>query len=53
MSKFRECPHCPAIWGQEEIDFQECGACGYPNNEIDFEPEEEFMILIKHVKNAD
>jgi len=31
------CPNCNAIWGMEEIDEQHCGACGYPNNEDDFD----------------
>jgi len=24
------CPNCGAGWGIEEISFQECDACGYP-----------------------
>lgn len=27
-----ECPNCGALWGFDEIEFQECDACGYPNN---------------------
>ncbi len=27
-----QCPNCGAIWGFEEIQFQECDACGYPFN---------------------
>jgi rubrerythrin len=32
-----ECPNCGAIWGMEEIDFQQCDCCGYPNEEYDYE----------------
>lgn len=28
----RECPQCPAIWTQDEIDEQCCFACGYPHH---------------------
>lgn len=27
------CPNCSAVWGFDEIEDQECGACGYPNND--------------------
>ncbi len=31
MAKYKEsCPACGAIWTQEEIEDQSCGACGYP-----------------------
>jgi len=26
-----ECPHCQAHWGIEEIDWQQCDACGWPD----------------------
>ena len=25
------CPNCNAIWGMEEINWQECGSCGWPD----------------------
>lgn len=28
-----ECPHCGSFWGFEEISFQECDCCCYPDNE--------------------
>jgi Zn ribbon nucleic-acid-binding protein len=31
-----QCPNCQAVWSMEEIDWQECDACGYPDEE-DFE----------------
>lgn len=31
MSLLLACPNCAAIWGSEEIDEQQCYACGYPN----------------------
>ena len=33
MSTFLECPNCNAIWGSEEIDFQECDCCGWPDDD--------------------
>lgn len=30
-----ECPNCGAMWGIEEMSFQECDACGYPHCEDD------------------
>lgn len=37
------CPCCGAGWGIEEISFQECDSCGYPDSdeESDFEDYEE------------
>lgn len=32
-----QCPSCLAIWGMEEIEEQHCGACGWPNNEEDYD----------------
>lgn len=26
------CPNCEAIWGMEEIDFEKCFSCGFPND---------------------
>lgn len=34
-SDYLSCPNCGAVWGMEEIDFQECWACGYPEHEQD------------------
>lgn len=44
-----ECPNCYAMWGIEEMSFQECDACGYPDSDDeevfggldDFDDEEE------------
>ena len=36
------CPNCSAIWGFDEIQFQQCDCCGYPNiddEENDFDPD--------------
>ncbi len=30
-----ECPHCNAVWGVSEIDYQQCDSCGYPLTEDD------------------
>ena len=32
MTNHSMCPNCSASWGIEEISFQECDECGYPNN---------------------
>jgi Zn ribbon nucleic-acid-binding protein len=29
------CPNCQSIWGMEEIDWQECDSCGYPDIEVE------------------
>jgi hypothetical protein len=33
MTNYSECPNldCQAQWGIEEISFQECDCCGWPN----------------------
>ncbi len=31
MTNHSMCPHCDASWGIEEMSFQECDSCGYPN----------------------
>ena len=28
-----QCPHCDAMWGIEEMSFQECDCCGYPRQQ--------------------
>lgn len=28
-----ECPVCLAKWTQDEIDWQECGSCGWPDGD--------------------
>lgn len=38
-ANYLQCPNCSANWGIEEIDFQECDACGYPNCDDDDEPD--------------
>lgn len=30
-SPLEQCPHCGSLWGCEEMDFQECDCCGYPD----------------------
>ena len=35
------CPNCDCNWGIEEMSFQECDCCGYPNNETDYKDIEE------------
>ena len=30
-----QCPHCQAAWGFEEIEFEECYSCGWPNVQDD------------------
>lgn len=30
-----ECPNCGAVWGMEEIDWQQCDCCGWPDNDDD------------------
>ena len=34
-----ECPNCSAIWGigSEEWEWQQCDACGWPDNNEDFD----------------
>lgn len=27
------CPNCGAIWGTEEMDWNDCFSCGYPDCE--------------------
>jgi hypothetical protein len=39
MANDFQCPNCFAVWSIEEIDWNNCDACGYPNHE---EEEEEF-----------
>jgi len=36
MSKVKKCPNCQKEWTEEEIKYQECNDCWYPN----FEPDE-------------
>ncbi len=40
MKQLTQCPHCSAIWTMEEMDWQECFACGWPANVIDNEADE-------------
>ena len=32
-----QCPSCMACWGIEEISFQECDSCGYPDDTEDID----------------
>jgi Zn ribbon nucleic-acid-binding protein len=34
-----ECPNCNAIWGFDEIDWNMCYSCGYPDHEEEEEEE--------------
>jgi hypothetical protein len=38
---FTICPNCEAIWHSEELEFQECDACGFPHQEDANNPDEE------------
>jgi len=29
-----ECPNCFVVWSFNEMKFQECDCCGYPNHEM-------------------
>ena len=35
MRNLTDCPNCSAVWGFDEIQDQECDACGYPNKNND------------------
>jgi hypothetical protein len=35
-----ECPNCDANWSIEEMDWG-CHSCGYPNNDVDYNEEDE------------
>jgi len=37
-NKLTECPQCQAIWGFDEIQFQECDACEYQALQDDEDP---------------
>jgi hypothetical protein len=40
MVDFTCCPNCSAVWTIEEIEEQNCAACGYPDNDEDeFDPD--------------
>ena len=38
----QSCPNCDAQWGVEEISFQECDSCGWPDCDEDDEPDDEY-----------
>ena len=42
MSRLTHCPNCEAVWGFDEIQFQECDACGYPTAEADYSSDEDY-----------
>lgn len=31
------CPNCGAVWGMEELDWNRCAACGWPDNDDIYE----------------
>lgn len=35
LGEHHECPCCGSLWGLEEIDWQECDACGWPDEECE------------------
>lgn len=37
-----ECPYCNAILGFDEIQFQECDCCGWPNVDEEGEDDEDY-----------
>lgn len=43
MSILTTCPSCGCGWGIEEIEDQECGACGYPNENDDSEEDDDMF----------
>lgn len=44
MSNRHTCPNlnCQASWGIEEISFQQCDTCGWPDVESEDEPDDDF-----------
>jgi hypothetical protein len=40
--EYHNCPECGVVWGIEEICFQECFSCGYPDNDGDWDDWEDF-----------
>lgn len=49
MARLFECPNCNAVWGMEEIDWQECDCCGYPNvDATDFDDDDDYDDYIPH-----
>jgi len=38
----KQCQNCQAVWGIEEISFQECDSCGWPRVEDDEDFEEDW-----------
>jgi hypothetical protein len=46
--EYTQCPVCQSVWGMEEIDWQQCDSCGYPDGDgcldedwSDFDDDEE------------
>lgn len=31
--EYTQCPVCQSVWGMEEIDWQQCDSCGYPDGD--------------------
>jgi hypothetical protein len=40
---YLECPNCQSIWGYEEIDWQTCDCCGWPDVDEDFKSESDYF----------
>lgn len=40
MSTYFQCPNCDSNWGIEEIDFQECDSCGWPEPEPEIDSDD-------------
>lgn len=38
------CPNCQSLWGFEELGWQECDCCGYPNIETEPKPNERLCV---------
>lgn len=37
----KQCPDCGAVWDNEEVEDQSCGACGYGANNSDDDQDDE------------
>jgi len=41
LGVFIICPNCGIDWGCDEIDTQCCDACGYPDEDDDFDEDDD------------